>query len=271
MNELRWSIVGFAFGLSMAYFKWQSLSLPPVDRAALPAEEFERLLGGTLVDRPQIDHLTIHPTATGYRVDGTAWEFYDLTLRQAAVSVMVPAIFRPSIKNGPAVTDLPFLDYMRRCSGKFSWVHYRYIWWEEPAWLFGGYATCGLFIGAILWPLALRLIAGSPAFEERDQGNGDASHSDSSTSADSPTPSVTDHDELTLMKVLEAAEANLKIAGDPQSGTSAAHLAVERHKHLVPEQVHPNSHEETPAELKHFRGDFYPTELHGHESETPDI
>jgi hypothetical protein len=265
-NRVRWGVIGVVIGLLLAYLRWQSSSSPPPGRVVLPSQEFERLLGGTLVNQPRIANLTIHPSSAGYRIDSTAWEFRNLTLTQAEITVMVPPVFHPTGRVRPPADSLRFLDYMHWATERFPWVRYQYAWWEEPFWLFAGYTLVGSLIGVWVWPPALRLIADGFAFE-KSEARGGYVPSQSSSDACSSDAARKEPDASELAAVLEAMQGGSGgFSAETQSAPIPRDVTAAPNKPPL-EHPRPDPHERPTADdpKKQFRGDFYPTELHGKE------
>lgn len=256
---LGWGALGLALGVLLAYQQRQTLS-EPLNRAMIPSADIEQLLRSSIEGRPQLDQIVIVPTARGYKLLARELQFQNSVLTFSNVYTEMPRVFHPQGRVRPSSKTLPFIDYIRWVTATYPHVHYEYRWWDEPLWLFGSYGLLGAILGAVIWPVAITLLAGGEVVFLRT-GDGHAASKRKTTLSSEELPA--DIDGSGLERVIEPFEDHLKDAVHPVPEDLSKLIDLTK---TIPAKIIEDekreSIDDTLPPTKDFGGEFYPTELH---------
>lgn len=262
----QWAIIGCFIGVILAYQHLRVLDAPDPNRAEVPVEQVEGLLQGTVEDQPQLDQIVVHPTTDGYRLQARQLSLCNLILTYSEITIDIPRSFHPRSAMRPQTKDLYFTEYLAWAAEHFPRIHYRYIWWEEPSWLFGSYALIATFVGAGIWPIAINLLSGGGPFytKPREKVYKPLLIGGDDIEKGHPSDERDQHDWGAL---IATAESRLREQGFTVSATEGS--IVDKNNVVIraltgdhPQNLTQNIHSDDSLPEKTFGGAFYPTELH---------
>jgi hypothetical protein len=254
-------MLGACIGLFMAGQQWQASARPEPNRAVIPLQDLEMLLWGTVEDRPQLDQIVVHPTPTGYRLVARELQFRESIYTYSNINIAVPHIFRPRGDIRPPGDKLVFIDYMQWFSSRFPRIRYEYCWWEMPAWLFSSYVLIGIAMGGVVWPIAIRMMAGGTLQVDDPRKH----YQFPVVVHETPSRKVLSSSKSATLQNVVAALENRREDRSTDSKTlakqpSKAMSSTQLETGMDARNIAGDTKQARPA--KHYGGNFYPTELH---------
>ncbi len=261
LKRWQWSLAGIAIALLLA-FATGAASQAVSPSSEMSQSDFEQQLA---VPRGLLESLCLYPMSDGYRLTGTL-----LLPNNTNVHFFLNSK-NPFHAQGllhPPARVATLKEYLDWISSQKIGVSYRYAWWESHWWsgLLGDgrwflYALIGALVGGVIWPTGLALAQGKPLIGEL------FFYKQRPTPWSKPQlpPSKESLEQLDNMIAGLEQDLTSRVSGATAAGPASAR------KQDIPLQL-----DDKPLDVplaqdaesdKHFGGQFYPTEVHGQESE----
>lgn len=251
----QWMAVGALCGLLVGGVRtaWGPSYRDEVSRT-IPQDQFERGVCSPPTAPLHLNGLVVHPPdETGARwVTGTLYERSGGTERIEAFKFRAPTPFEPKVAMGSSA--LTVYDYLSQIDARIpqAQLRFRYAWEEAPGALVWLWTAVGAIAIGIIWPLALRRLAGPPA-----AGIDYALLTGPAADQSKPVgPEGVDAlNQWLEERLITEPLTPPSLASDQDSGSAPALRA------LTIEPIGPAPAPE-PEPPKSYGGDYYPTEAH---------
>jgi hypothetical protein len=257
--QLKWWItgpIGALIGLGAFYCQYNM----PREHAPHCSQEafFKECLNWSPGQPPPFKDLVITPQVDGvYTIAGSHFSYRDR--KYLNIALEVPA-------TGDAMVARPGIGFMaatRSCASQCFWMRYQYQWWREPSLLIWAYPAIGAFLLGGVIPFLTFLWRGGAAAEAEQAYDLNRFSGDSQKSAPGPIGPTHETAEQ-LDAAIAAAQQGTAIVADvtPASKTALTTAPVRNLDDKPLADVPPT----IVQTKKDFDGEFYPTEVHHHES-----